>query len=102
MVTAHAGETLICRIRVTDPVKQRVVSDAEVVASFFARDRDPGADLPDHVTQLSYDAESRVYLARVPTEGWVPGMWTFWAHVSGGPAPGYKTRTRIQSLELTE
>lgn len=89
------GQQIVVRIRATDPVTQRIITDASAIADFFAPGKDPvhsPADRasPDFTYPAYFDSASRYYLVPVTTDGWTPGIWTVRGTISGG-AGGYFT-----------
>lgn len=99
----YAGQTLTCRVRATDPVTTKIITDATGTAFFFAPPKNPsvntGDRTPDHTFSLTYDATSRYYLVSFSTVGWAAGTWWVQPVLVGG-ANNYDAWTYI-SFSLT-
>lgn len=98
MMQCYEGEKITLRARSSDPVTQKIISDALCTAYLFNPSKDPEnvpADRgsPDFVITLTFDSDSRYYLAlNVDTLGYTPGVWTFQTVILGG-AGGYDSWT---------
>jgi hypothetical protein len=89
MQTCYQGEKVTVRARGTDPVTKKIITDAAGTCYLFNPDADPTSDVPDSHQPMTFDAESRYYLAVVDTTGYALGVWTAKAKVEGGAA-GYE------------
>lgn len=90
--TSYGGETVALRARITSPVSWKLVSDADVTAyPFYSPGKNPRAGtepddrVPDHSVTMTWDADSRFYLADLLTSGYEAGDWT-WSPVATGGA----------------
>lgn len=88
MPVPYVGETLTCRMRGTDPVTKKIITDAAGTAYFYAPPKNPsvnpGDRTPDQTITLTYDSTSRYYLANFSTVGWVAGTWWVQTALVGG------------------
>jgi hypothetical protein len=88
-MTLYVGMNIDLRVRGTDGITSRVVTDANCTINLFAPTKNPQLNpadrvSPDQVVTATYDPVSRYYLASVSTTGWAPGAWTFQGVLTGG------------------
>ncbi len=93
-MTIYAGENVDLKVRGTDEVSRKIITDANCIITLFAppkNPRDNPADRvsPDHTVSAVYDSVSRYYLATVSTTGWAAGVWWMCGVVSGGTGSYY-------------
>lgn len=87
----YAGQKLTFRMRASDPLTRRLITDATGTALFFAPGTSPLAGDPAACQiPLTWDAGQRYYAGSVSTAGWAPGTWRAQGCISGGQG-GYES-----------
>lgn len=86
-----AGQKCTLQLRATDPVTEKIITDAAATVYLFAPPKNPLANpgdrgSPDHTVTLTYDSVSRYYLAPLDTTGFTPGIWWLQGAILGGAA----------------